>query len=154
MAKDNKDFAKANAILEQYKLYVNSAEKISDRRALVNRYFVSIQSLVLVSLGVFSQNFESNLLIITLGAVCGLVLSVIFFLMINSYSSINTVKFELIHDIEKKLPLRLYKMEWDNLKRGNGLKYIAFSEIEKWVVAVFFFIHIIVLSVSSWHLVF
>jgi hypothetical protein len=42
-----------NAILEQYKVYVEMADRISARRALSNTFFLTLNTAVLTAIGVF-----------------------------------------------------------------------------------------------------
>ena len=61
----------------------------------------------------------------------GIIICVIFWCLIRSYKQLNTAKFALIHEIEKHLPLALYKYEWKILGEGKDVsKYYPFSHIE------------------------
>jgi hypothetical protein len=81
----------------------------------------------------------------------GLTSSTIFWFLINSYKQLNTAKFALAHEIEEKLPLKLYRDEWKVLGEGRDRKkYYPFSHIEKLIPVLFgscYFIAIIYLFV-------
>lgn len=51
-----------NAVLEQYKLYVEMADRVSGRRALANTFFITLNSglLVLLGAGVRNQSIETD----------------------------------------------------------------------------------------------
>lgn len=118
---------------EQYKLYIESIEKISDRRDSANKYFITINSSIFVLAGLVIQYTHENKKLFLIGlCVLGLFISVIFWYLINSYKQLNTGKFTMVHKIEQKLPLKLYKDEWEILGKGkNRKKYYPFSHIER-----------------------
>jgi hypothetical protein len=125
---------------EQYKLYIDGIEKISDRRGSANRYFITLNSSIFVLAGLIIQYTNENQKIFLVG-LCGLALavSVIFFLLINAYKQLNTGKFAVIHKIEGKLPLQLYTDEWEILGKGKNKKlYFPFSHIERLIPFLFF----------------
>lgn len=118
---------------EQYKIYVASAEKISDRRDSANKYFLTLTSSLFVLAGLVIQYTDETKKLFLIGlCVLGISLSVIFYFLINSYRQLNSAKFEMIHKIEKRLPLQLYKQEWKILGEGKDKKkYFPFSHIER-----------------------
>ena len=125
---------------EQYKLYIESIEKISDRRNSANKYFITINSSVFALSGLFMQYTQTNQQFLLIGlCVLGLIVNTIFYFLINSYKQLNTGKFIIVHRMEKKLPIKLYTDEWKALGNGkNFKKYFPFSHIEKFVSIVFF----------------
>ena len=142
-------------LFEQYKLYLSGIEKISDRRENANKYFVAINSVIILA-GTFLIDHVKNireLIFLLYGIlILGIVICIIFWFLINSYKQLNTAKFELLHKIEKELPLQLYSKEWEILGKGaNPKKYLPFSHIEKiipFVFGIFYFIGIIYLLVN------
>jgi hypothetical protein len=130
-------------LLEQYKLYVGLADKISERRQSANTYFLSINSALLGFVGYITSS-NSNEYLWLLG-VSGCTLSYFWYRLICSYRDLNTAKFSVIHQIEKKLPLNPYDAEWEAIGRGKNAKlYKPLSHIEIGVPWVFFVLHFIV----------
>jgi len=131
---------------DQYKLYIESAEKISDRRQNANNFFLTINT-VLIS--VFGLSFQIKILedfswIKILLALLGLVICTIFWFLLRSYKQLNSGKFKIIHEIEKELPLSLYDYEWQILGRGKNKKlYYPFSHIELLIPWVFGLIYLV-----------
>lgn len=124
---------------EQYKLYVQGIENISDRRDSANRYFITLNSSIFVLAGLAIQYTQNNKQLFLVGlCLLGLATSVIFWFLINAYKQLNTGKFAMVHKIEEKLPLQLYKDEWSILGKGkNKKKYFPFSHIERLIPILF-----------------
>lgn len=133
-------------LFEQYKLYIESVEKISDRRQHANNYFVTINTALISLIGLFFQIkiFEDIVWIKSLLAFVGIIICIIFWYLIRSYKQLNSGKFTVIHKIEEKLPLELYKYEWEILGKGEDKKkYYPFTHVEllmPWVFGVIYFI--------------
>jgi hypothetical protein len=133
-------------LFEQYKLYVDGAEKISDRRQHANNYFITINTALISLMGLSFQIklFENLAWIKSILAFVGIIICVIFWFLIRSYKQLNTGKFAVIHEIEKHLPLALYKYEWEILGEGkDNKKYYPFSHIELLIPWVFGIIYVL-----------
>jgi hypothetical protein len=126
-------------LLVLYRIYLESAEKISDRRSNANTFFLTINTALISALGIsgiISQK-TSSLLFIMVG-LTALLLCYSWYRLIRSYKDLNTAKFRVIHEIEKHLPLRPYNAEWDSVGRGeNKQLYLPFTHIEIYVPWIF-----------------
>lgn len=135
-------------LFEQYKIYVESVEKTSDRRQHANNYFITINTALISLIGLsFQIKFFENvswIKIKSLLAGVGIIICVVFWFLIRSYKQLNTGKFKVIHEIEKHLPLTLYKYEWEVLGEGKDKSlYYPFSHIESLIPWVFGLIYLI-----------
>lgn len=133
-------------LFEQYQLYVEGAEKISDRRQNANNYFITINTALITLLGLsFQVSFLENLnWVRSLLAGVGMVICIIFWYLLRSYKQLNTGKFKVIHKIEQNLPLALYDYEWKILGEGKDKKiYYPFSHVELLIPWVFGIIYVI-----------
>jgi hypothetical protein len=145
-------------LLEQYKIYINSAEKISDRRQKANEFFLTLNSALVALLGFVatktSQVEVTRLLI--LSAVAGITMCYLWYRILQSYKGLNGGKFKVIHIIEARLPLALYDTEWEALGRGEDKsKYWPFTHIELWVPWIFILIYCaLIVSTIPWRYVF
>lgn len=145
-AKNEKDYGNdyKEHLFEQYKLYVESVEKTSDRRQHANNYFITINTALISLIGLSFQIkiFENLAWIKSVLALVGIFICVIFWYLIRAYKQLNTGKFEVIHEIEQHLPLALYKHEWKVLGEGkDNKKYYPFSHIEliiPWVFGIIY----------------
>lgn len=133
-------------LFEQYKIYIDGATEISNRRQKANEYFLTVNT-ILVSLIVFVSQYKQindPRLIICFIAVVGLINSVITYFLIRSYKQLNTVKFQVLHELEAALPANLYAYEWEKLGKGkNRKKYWPFSHLELKIPLLFSAIFIV-----------
>lgn len=138
-------------LLDQYKLYVEMADRVSSRRQTANSYFLSVNSAILAFVGYVTDSDSGGYL--WLLSVAGMVLSVLWFQIITSHRDLNTAKFKIIHQIEQRLPLSLYDAEWNAMGRGkNPTLYRPLSHIERFVPWVFLALHFYVfMQTVPWH---
>jgi hypothetical protein len=131
-------------LVDQYKIYVEMADRISTRRATANSYFLSINSAILAFVGYLAgKDQESYLWIIS---IAGITLTVFWRAMIRSYRDLNTAKWLVVHQIERRLPISPYDAEWDAMGEGKNPKlYRPITHIEMNVPLVFTGLHFIVL---------
>ncbi|MDC1512882.1 hypothetical protein N8456_02135 [Porticoccaceae bacterium] len=123
-------------LLEQYKLYVEMADRISQRRTSANTYFLSVNSAILAFVGYLTS--ESTPDYMWLLALAGYLLTIFWYNIVLSYKNLNTEKWQVVHDIEKRLPISPYDAEWDAVQRGcNPKLYRPITHIESWVPWIF-----------------
>lgn len=127
-------------LLEQYKLYVQMADKISERRQAANNYGLTIHTaLVTVVAALLSKqpSWLPSLAYVVVSA-CGIVLCFTWRRMVRSYKDLNSGKFKVIHEIEKLLPIRPYDCEWTMVGRGKVKDlYLPFSHVEGAIPLIF-----------------
>jgi hypothetical protein len=154
---ENDDNKEQNLLLEQYKLYVGTAERNSDRRHLSNNFFLTFNSLILTGAGYLTTTDKDSWLILL--SILGIIIAFLWLTTINSYRQLNTGKFKVIHEIEEKLPYPLFKKEWEYLGQvKNSKKYKKLTVVETGIPCVFIimygiflFIKIIPFLLSSFH---
>lgn len=130
-------------LLDQYKLYVEMADRISQRRTTANSYFLSVNSAILAFVGYLTSKESTDYL--WLLATAGLALTVLWHSVILSYRNLNTAKWSVVHEIEKRLPISPYDAEWESVQRGQNSKlYRPISHVEGGVPWIFFLLHLIV----------
>lgn len=130
-------------LLDQYKMYVEMADRISARRQSANSYFLTINTGLVALIGYVTTKDTSDYLWLVAGA--GIALSYLWYRLIRSYRDLNSGKFKVIHFIEKRLPLSPYDAEWEAIGRGEDPKlYKPFTHIETGVPWVFVLLHAVV----------
>jgi len=141
-------------LLEQYKLYVEMADRVSDRRERTNRFYISLLLLLLALLSVvITKDVLEKLQKFAFMAVAmlGLVLCALWELNIRSYRKLNSGKFTIIHEMEQHLPYKCYDREWKILNDGQGIKYLQLTRIEQWIPIVVAVLYAL-LFIYSWML--
>lgn len=128
---------------KQYENFIESANQISMNRMSANKFFMTINSFLLTTFGIFIDKLAWATWIIP---VLGIIISIIWFTQIKSYSTLNSAKFEVINEIEEDLPLHLYKKEWDIIK--NNTKYKTLSKVEQKIPLAFGSVFLILLIIQ------
>ncbi len=141
-------------LLEQYKIYINSAEKISDRRQKANDFFLGLNTGLVALLGFIATKTSENEIsgLLTLASIAGITMCYLWYRIVVSYKGLNGGKYKVIHMIEARLPLALYDTEWETLGRGQDKElYWPFTHIELYVPWIFIIIYsVLLLSVIPW----
>jgi hypothetical protein len=126
--------------LEQYKLYVEMADRVSSRRVQIASLYTSILSALLALLSITSNKelFQGSQSVVLLTmSVLGLCLCLAWYININSYKQLNRLKFKVIHKMESHLPFPCYRMEWEILSNDTDLqKYFRLTAIEKYIPVI------------------
>lgn len=144
-------------LIEQYKLYVEMADNVSQRRAQSNAFYTTALSVLLVIVTfvvdkeAFSDQFSTILLAF---ALLGLLLCVVWFFNIRSYRQLNSGKFKVVHEIEQLLPFPCYDREWELLKEGQSRKsYWQLTRVEQYVPILLATPYVLLLIYAGWLLV-
>lgn len=132
--------AYSNAMLEQYKIYVEMADRISARRGLTNTFFLTLNSAVFTIIGVFwttRAHAASWLLIFPVLVLIGQCLA--WFWLVRSYRQLNAAKYAVIGALEERLPASPYwRAEWKALGEGKDpSRYWPLTHLEQWIPALF-----------------
>ncbi|MGZ4864518.1 MAG: RipA family octameric membrane protein [Halobacteriota archaeon] len=144
-------------LLEQYKLYVQMADKISDRRADANKFFISLLTGLLALLSAIIQFRGAAVLqqaVLLIVGVVGILLCYTWYITIRSYRQLNSGKFKVVHLVEKQLPFSFYDVEWDFLGRGKDPKlYIPLTHVEQYIPKLFGILYAVLLAAGVWLLI-
>ncbi len=132
----------ASDLLEQYKLYVQSAENVSARRVASNRYLLTLNAALVALYGLQSANFGQGYWTLLI-PVIGIPVSLLWYLIIKSHADLNRIKFDVIHEFEQHLPAAMYKHEWHLAEEGHGTTYRAVTKIEQWIPILFAGLHVV-----------
>ena len=127
-------------LLEQYKLYVQSAENVSARRVASNRYMLTLSAAIVALYGLLYANFDLEWTALVIPVV-GVAVSTVWCAIIKSYANMNRVKFKIIHELEEHLPASIYKREWRLAEEGRGETYQEVTKIERSVPYLFAGLH-------------
>jgi hypothetical protein len=92
-------------LLEQYKIYIDSSEKISDRRQRSNEFFSGLNTILVGLLGVASSQFSSSntsALIIS-ASIAGITMCYFWYRIIRAYRGLNGGKFRILSLDRRKI---------------------------------------------------
>ena len=131
-------------LLEQYKLYVQSAENVSARRLASSRYLLAVNAALVALYGFRAQGPDSIWLTLLL-PVLGIPVSLLWHRIIRSHRDLNEVKFTIIHDLEEHLPAAVFAREWRLANQGKGRTYRPVTDIERWIPLAFLALHLVLL---------
>ena len=143
-------------LLEQYKLYVEMADRISQRRDQSNKFYATVYS-ALAAVLLLTARFDLSdsaltIVFLAVGTV-GAALALIWWLNIKSYRAINSAKFDVIHEIETRLPFPGYQREWELLRPTDSPpKYLQLTRIEQYVPAVFLLLSLALVGYAAYSL--
>ena len=140
------------ALMEQYKLFVETSERLVARRQVVNTFFLSANALALSALGVIAKEASHSPLAaigIVAISVAALLLCVAWKRLVRSYAQLNSGKFAVIERLERRLPAALFRAEWAALGEGDCHEvYKPFTATEKLVSVVFIYLYGLAASVT------
>lgn len=134
-------------LFEQYKLYVEMADKISERRNVANTFFLTLHTLLI---GIAGFTYEKGphlnyVWINVLPLIAVLALCYVWYRLIQSYRQLNSAKYQVVGQFESRLPASPYvRAEWVLL--GEGKKpdlYRPLSDVERWVPVLFALLYIL-----------
>ena len=145
-------------LMEQYKLFVETSERLVARRQVVNTFFLSANALALSALGLTAKEASQSPLIglgIIAIAVAALLLCVAWKTLVASYRQLNRAKFAVIDRLEERLPAALFRAEWAALGEGRDPKvYKPFTATEETVSLIFMVTYAAIASFAAgWLLV-
>lgn len=147
-----------NRLFDQYRIYVELMDKVVDRRHATNTLFLTTNSglvtffvaviALLPDLGLPFEPLEIALLAFVI-ATCGIILSILWFFLIQNYRNLSSRKFAVIHELEEHLPTRLFAAEWIGIQEGKGLsRYTPLTYLEKFIPIMFISMYLFVLVMS------
>lgn len=125
-------------LFEQYKLYVEMADRISARRMLANTFYLGISTALVTIFTAIASYFDIQKTWIIFPLVFVLLFCYIWWRTIVSYGQLNAGKYKVIIEIEALLPIQMYEKEWNILEKGkNPRVYKPLTKIEDKIPIIF-----------------
>lgn len=122
-------------LLAQWQTCVEMANAVSERRDTMNNLFVTLNLAILAAIS-FIWNLETILLL-----AAGVIVCIVWALFIRNFRELNRAKFEIINEIEKKLPVSAFQDEWASVKKSK--RYIEGTKLEKSLPIAFCVLYVI-----------
>jgi hypothetical protein len=134
-----------STLLEQYKLYVEMADRISARRGLTNSFFLTLNTGIVGLIAAFNKVSAGPapwLLVIPLLAILGECFA--WFYLVRSYRLLNSAKYRVVGALEERLPASpFWRAEWWELGEGRDrTRYWPLSHVEQWIPILFALIYL------------
>lgn len=126
---------KTEIVLAQWQTCVEMANSVSQRRDMMNNIFVTLNLAIIAAISI-NWNMKSLFILIA-----GIVVCVLWLLFIRNYRLLNAEKFNVINEIEKKLPVKPFNDEWKKLERNK--KYKDSTKLEKTLPLMFIVLYLI-----------
>lgn len=128
-------------VLEQYKIYVATAESVSARRGLSNTFFLTLHTLVVTAIATLYENsfrLQPKWIVI-MPMIALLTLCWTWWRLNKSYKQLNSAKYKVIDEFERHLPSKPFvSAEWKTLGEGKDpTLYQELTDVENWVPAIF-----------------
>lgn len=138
-------------LLEQYKLFVDSSLKVSEKRISTGNYLLTVSSSLMTVFGIATTLHVGGRWLAII-PVAGLLVSLTWFSLIRAYKDLNTAKFKVIHELEDYLPVALFRYEWHSCELGKGKAYKPITHLERWIPLIFALVYVAltVYSFASW----
>lgn len=131
-------------LVEQYKLYVQTADNLTAARQQSNTFFLTINT-ALIGFVSASVEFSSIGMIsqwIMFALCAGIILCVAWYFLLQSYRNLNSAKFAVIQALEEKLAAQIYKYEWQIALSRPGRRYIRLTRVEQLIPILFVLLYV------------
>ena len=134
---DNND--KQEIILAQWQTCVEMANSVSQRRDTMNNIFVTLNLAIIAAVSI-GWDLKSIMVL-----VAGIVTCIIWMVFIRNFKLLNKAKFDVINQLEKKLPAEPFKEEWELLIKNK--KYKDGTRLERVLPITFIILYTIAIII-------
>jgi hypothetical protein len=129
------------AILEQYKIYVEMADRVSNRRGITNTFFLTLNTAIFTIVAVFWKDRpQASRWLLLFPLIVALGECAAWYWIVRSYRQLNGAKYAVIGVLEERLPAFPYsKAEW-GAALGEGQdwrQYLPLTHLEQWIPILF-----------------
>ncbi len=135
-------------MLEQYKMFLESTEKHVDRRQQLTATYMAVVT-ALIPVIIFMLSSENPIMVIStvIISIIDILLSVSWLKMISAYGKVSSSKYEILQQIEKKLPLSILLAEWTHLS-AKEQNYVSFTKREQAFPSILICVNIALMFVA------
>lgn len=135
-------------VFAQYKMFVDAADQVSARRNIANTFFLTLHTLLL---GIVAFSYDkvqewSYPQVLALPLLSCIGLCYVWWRLLKSYRQLNTAKYQVIAEYERRLPSFPYHHEWIVLGEGKDRKlYQPLSNVEQLVPVIVGFVYVVLI---------
>lgn len=128
--------------LDEYKLAVEMADRVSARRGAANSFFLTVNTALTALLGGTDLKWYVS--------AAGIAFAATWWALLRSYRDLNRAKFTVILQMEERLPVQIYGDEWrvlnpDDAPRRGSARYFELGQVERLVPVLFALIYAFVM---------
>jgi hypothetical protein len=134
-------------LLEQYKLYVESSQKVTDRRITTGNYLLTVNSFLLTVFGVASSQHLGGVWL-AIVPVAGLLVSFTWYSLVVFYRNLGAGKYKVVHQLESFLPVAPFRCEWRSAHDETGRRHTGVTHLERVIPLAFAAIYVVLLGFS------
>lgn len=152
------DKLNGSELLEQYRLFLETSERLVERRQSVNNFYLSANTAIFSVVAVMISLMEKQgsdllplvLLAFILLSIVGIVLCSSWISILGSYGTLNSSKMKVISIIERRMPISLFDSEWKVMSdKLNSKKYVSFTDGEKRLPKLFIALYILLIIICT-----
>jgi hypothetical protein len=134
-------------LLEQYKLFVESAQRVTDRRITTGNYLLTVNSFLLTVFGVASSQHLGGVWL-AIVPVAGLLVSFTWYSLVVFYRNLGAGKYKVIHQLESFLPVAPFRCEWRSILQEKAGRQRGVTHLERVIPLTFAVIYLALLGYS------
>ncbi|WP_207060932.1 hypothetical protein [Motiliproteus sp. SC1-56] len=139
MADNNGSGMDAKNIQELYCFYAEHTELLIERRTANNRYFLTVNTAFVALLGLGIEHAPTGSGVWLAGLpVAGILACLVWARMTRSYQTLTKARYEVIHEMEQRLPYAPYTREWARIKGDRNYRaYRSIAGLEALIPRIF-----------------
>lgn len=124
-----------------YRLYLSTAEKVSDRRAATNRWMLSVNGAIVGLHGLLeAATSQQNSYWLGIVPLAGILVSISWVGLLLNYRKLNSAKFKVLQDIETGFPFQPFTDEQKYYQIDKRSSASAIEQLVPWSFALLFVI--------------
>ena len=126
--------------MELYRLYLATAEKVSDRRAAANTWMLSVNSAIVGFYGYLAAGKTPlgepgrGIWLLAIPA-AGILVCLAWAALLASYSKLNGAKFKVLQEIEEGLPFPVFRREQEVYRAAGRRSLSSVERLVPWCFA-------------------
>lgn len=123
------------SLIREYVAYLESKDRFVDRSFAVNRFYLVIVLILMVSMFYLIENQTDTVsIVVIIIAAAGMGISMLWWLNQDSYAYLIKVKLSaVLEKFEEQLPIQSHKLEYEEIKEHNKKKKVMFVDLQKGV---------------------
>lgn len=146
MATDRIPDADGSMLLKLYLYYAGQTESLINRRGTNSRYFLTVNAALSSLTGALLELEPGGKIWLAALPIAGIIVCAVWWLLTRSYRILTKARFDVITEMETRLPVAPYTDEWRMIKKGPAYsEYKSIARQEAIVPIVFAALYVVFL---------